>query len=183
MPKSLMLIFIVNFSIACNHSIYKNSSPSSITDIDSTINKVIILKDPYSVIKYLGDIDSLVNESDTAAPDIYFYNISKTEYLRMKKWYGDGANVFRSFEIGETKILPKNIQILNSDFIRFNTESSVKIGMKKEDFLRIKKRMTFLENQSNGLNVLSFSDGELYYSVYYFKNDLLIKFEFGYLYP
>lgn len=180
--KLILIILPYLLSISCNQNIYRSNLQVS-NFSDSTINKIIILKDSYSVIKSLGNIDSLVNESDTASPDIYFYNISKTEYLRMKKWYGDGANVFKIFEVGKSKSLPKSIPILNSDFINFNTESGVKIGMKKSDFLQIKSKFTYVEKESKDLTILNYSDGELYNATYYFKNNLLIKFEFGYSYP
>lgn len=182
MNRILLLIICFYIAICGCHNLSIVTEKVPVNSIDTSINKTIFLRDAYSVIKNFGNIESKVNQWDTVAPDIYVTNNSKTEYLKMTKWYGDGANVFSFFEVGIITILPNSISILSSNLLNFKTESGIKLGITKENLMLIKGNK-YIESKLNDLAILTYTDGELYKAEYCFQNNKLIKFSFGYVSP
>ena len=77
-----------------------------------------------------------------------------------------------------------------SDFENFYTESGIKLGVTKEALIKIKGKHYQSENQDN-FEILKYSlycdefgeDWACYTASYWFKNNKLVKFSYGFGYP
>ena len=173
---------------------------------DTTVNSRIILENDNSVLKNFGDISHLVRP-DTGKimirfPVVYYKNKSGTQFLRMELHPGNCSNQFSKFTIGYIKYIPEKEPLNQSNFINFYTESGIKLGMSLEEVQKIKGyfyNSADLENTRvliykieehvciNGDYIFTSKFLERYglpvYTAYYwFKNDKLVKFEYGFEY-
>ena len=192
-----ILIFLLIFNISAFGQNHKELEKSIIPD--STINNQIIIMNDLSVLKTFGYIWNLVLRDPHR---IYFVNKSGTEYLKMTFHSGNSENQFSEFEIGDISLIPENEPINKSNFEGFYTESGIRLGITKNELIKIKgKNFIAIKNEHNleGIryNLESDYDGydyifkyeflerygyPSYYAFYWFKNNKLVKFEFGFEY-
>jgi hypothetical protein len=168
---------------------------------DTTINNLLFLNNDMSIINNIGDTkDLMVNEKDYF-PYVYFVNKNGNQYIKMTIFAGGSLNSFDIFEIGYVTPFLKNEILNKSHFENFSSESGIHLGMNELELKRIKGN-NFTKTQSNGMNVLNYQisegenfDGENftskflerngigYTAFYFFKNDKLVKFSYGFEYP
>jgi hypothetical protein len=206
--KTLSLIFLSFFSVCSgsespektaenNHfdqsvELDNQINNAKISDIkDTTLNNLIFLRNPSSLVNVLGDVSKRLNRWAHTFPDIYFINQKKDEYVRLVFYPGFGPNDISVFEVGYTDALDEPVRDFklnpfgNSCAIFF-TESGIKLGISKEVFLNISKKDIELKEESDdtGKYMVYRIDDELYEAKYYFNNEnVLIKFCYGYIYP
>lgn len=190
MVKVNILFLLFNFiSIVCG----AKQNADSVCH-DTTINRMIVLRNSFSIEKNLGDIVSKLNK-DKDLPEVYFKNKSGTECLRLIFFPGDAKNIISLFEVSKVGLINKPSKSWQSNFSSFFTESGIKLGMTMSDVVG-KKGNNFKKTSNGGLIVLRFSIDEkrdpkflntynmpLYIAEYTFKNNLLVKFIFGFEYP
>jgi hypothetical protein len=167
---------------------------------DTTINRLLFLNNNTSIIKNLCDMKNLMIYDVDYFPYVYFVNRNKNQYIKMTIFAGGSFNTFDVFEIGYLSFIKNDIQN-NSDFEYFYTESGICLGMTKAEVKKIKGN-SFIETTSNGMTVITYRisensdfDGENftskflerngigYKAIYYFTNNKLVKFEYGFEYP
>lgn len=151
---------------------------------DSTINSKLHLRNTNSIIDAFGDISNNVIENQSEAPYTYVLNSKGNEYLKMLIWYGDPKNMYSYFIVGYSTDSIKKQSKISLKVAKFETENDVKLGMLMGTLIGMKGN-TELRNKENDLEVLTYlkPDNELYESKYYFKNDSLVKYSFGFVYP
>lgn len=162
-----------------NIPVFRNSS------FDSTINRIIILGNPESVERNLGN-DFQLNEWDTAHSDVYFSSIDKSSYLKMVHHPGDPKNYFSLFEVGLVNTLRNTTPLYQSKIYEFETESGIKLGLSMAGVKKKIKSGKYKASKEMGFSSLVYSSDEgglRFEAAYYFKNDKLVKFDFGYLNP
>lgn len=156
---------------------------------DTSINGKIFLLNTKSIKREMGDIMSSLNQKEDL-PDIYFSSKNKKQYLRLIFHPGSYKNSFSMFEIGY--FLPK-MKIKNTlNYNNFYTERNIKLGMTKAKFLLIMGKKV-KKNNSNNSYLFRLDDPNnaflemyglpIYEAKYYFKNNILVKFYFGFEYP
>jgi hypothetical protein len=155
---------------------------------DTSVNKVLFLFDYLSTEKIFGDIDKLVirhHETDDF-PDIYFLSSNQKEYLKMVLYPGSSKNEFSKFEIGYSSLLSNNVITNKSSFENFYTESGIRLGITKEELIKIKGEHYQKDNEIIKYFLYDNELGEdwaCYTAFYYFKNNKLVKFSYGFEYP
>ena len=139
------------------------------------------------------------NLNQVSLPFSYLLILNKTQdqYFKLTYYPGGTYDQFSYFEIGQIKIdtLNKQIKYKISDEDNFTSETNIKIGISKNDFIRIKgndfiKTKSDLDKLFYQLKIDSDTTGFLknynmpiYDAIYHFRSDTLIKFEFGFEYP
>jgi hypothetical protein len=156
---------------------------------DTSINGKIFLLNVKSVKTEMGDVMAKLNDKKDL-PDVYFSNKTKSQYLRMIFHAGSFKNSFSMFEVGY--ISPK-IKVKNKlKYSIFYTERNIKLGMTKTKFLSIMgknvKKNSFdnsylLRIDEPNNSFLEMYGLPIYEAKYFFKNNILIKFYFGFKYP
>jgi hypothetical protein len=155
---------------------------------DTTVNRSIILDNETSILKVFGDImDLLLPDTEHEFPRVYFKNKTGTQFLKMILYPGGFNNYFTRFVIGDIAYFPQNEEINNSKFNDFYTESGIHIGISTSDLLKIKGYNCIITSNDNMQLYIYpiYSDEDdyhwAYYTAYYwFKNDKLVKFEYGF---
>ena len=161
---------------------------------DTTINKVLILRNSNSVLNNIGDITSKLDKGKDF-PDALFKSTTGTEVLKVVFFPGDPENCISMFEVAERKAYNKVHKLWPTRFKLFETESGVKLGISKEKLLKIKPGK-YKESKIGDQTILLLStdsvDDKLFldkynmvsYTVsYYFRSNRLVKFSFGFEYP
>lgn len=157
---------------------------------DTTINNKLILRNSESVKDFFyGEFDLIPESKANSFPVVYFSNRSGTEYVAAYQYYGDIKNQFSLFEVGYCNSL-SGIEFIQTDHDSFMTESEIKLGMTKEEIIKIKGH-EFMEDKGTLGYVLSDSNSvfpkkyklSAYLMNYHFENDKLVKFSFGFEYP
>lgn len=158
-------------------------------DPDTSINGKIFLLNSKSIKKEIGDIMSKLN-TKANLPDIIFLNKNGNQYLRLFFHPGDYKNSFAKFEVGYYTSELNNKSRLK--FPEFYTERGIKLGITKSKFLsvidqRIKKGSKneeyLLELNNPDDPFLEMYGLPAYEAKYIFKNNILVKFHFGFKYP
>ncbi|WP_044172093.1 hypothetical protein [Flectobacillus major] len=158
-------------------------------DPDTSLNGKIFLLNSKSIKREMGDI---MPKLDTKAnlPDIIFLNKNGNQYLRLIFHPGDFKNSFSKFEVGYSIPELKNKSRLK--FTEFYTERGIKLGITKSKFLSIinhrikkdsKKEEYLLELNNPNDPFLEMYGLPAYEAKYIFKNNILVKFYFGFKYP
>ncbi len=167
---------------------------------DTTINNILFLNNETSIIRNIGNTESLMISDEDYFPYVYFVSKDETQYIKMTIFAGSSLNSFDVFEIGYVRDIQYKIPN-KSNFENFYTESGIHLGMHKEEVRKI-KGSRFVETKSDGFSIMRYQisegekfDGENYksrflerngvgYSAsYYFKNNKLVKFSYGFEYP
>jgi len=149
---------------------------------DSTINGNIILLNPKSIERSLGDLSRNMQEYPNEGTGVTIRNISNNEYLKMLHLPGSVRNDFMFFEVGHLDSLTANQQTIASNIMEFTTESGISLGITIDSLKKFKGRMyTLNEVQNTRIIEYTVDNGGLFYSAtYYFKGGQLVKFGFGY---
>lgn len=158
-------------------------------DPDTSINGKIFLLNSKSIKKEIGDIMPKLN-TKANLPDIFFLNKSGNQYLRLIFHSGDFKNSFSMFEVGYTS---SSMRIKNRlQYTDFYTERMIKLGISKSKFIsimggcvkKIKGENEYFFKLNNPNDPFLEMYGLPVYEAYYiFKNNILVKFYFGFGYP
>ena len=158
---------------------------------DTTINGVLILGHPRSIVKTIGDQSKWVKEVGRG-PRSVIANIGRTEYLILYQGYGGYRNEIEEFEVGLMKGMKEKVRVSKID--SFATESGVRLGMTVEELVAVKGKK-FVKTREEGKMVLrytidNFPKGILgrynmpeYEASYFFDGGKLVKFLFGFPNP
>jgi hypothetical protein len=170
---------------------------------DTTVNKLLLLSNDSSILVNIGNTDNLLllaNEYEP--PHIYFINKLKNQFLKMDIQQGSFKNCFGRFSIGYLSLLPKNIDVNLCNFESFFSESGIKLGMTIMDVIQIKGDFFSSVSLNEKYRLIFYSISEYidfdwnftsmflerynmpaYIACYWFENNKLIKFEYGFEYP
>jgi hypothetical protein len=164
---------------------------------DTSINNKISLENPTSIKKLFGNQLPVVNDINLAAKGfkVCVLNKSENEYLKMNSFPGGVINAVDHFEIGYVIFLSNDINKKKSDFLSFATENGIRLGISKEEIIRIKgnkysvikdkEAYTFryvLDNFEKS-SFLKRYNMPVYYEEFRLEKDKLVKFNFGFEYP
>lgn len=155
---------------------------------DVSINSLQLIN-PESIKDCIGDLKNRIIEEDSF-PYVELYNKYGNKKIKMIIFYGSGYNDVSQFIVKYSNEPLKNLE--HSPFIDFVTESGIKLGISKNELIQ-KKGLNFKCNDNVLLYEVNDFDFpvffkkynyESYFSKYYFnENNLLIQYEFGFVYP
>jgi hypothetical protein len=152
----------------------------------------IFLQDNASVETHVGDlIPRLIMENDSLT--YYLLNTEASQFFKLAFHPGSMRNAFSIFEVGS---LTRTIDKQHSTTLKtkeFVTENGVKLGISKQDIIE-KKGTSFEKLKGNSIRYvlddfenspfLKRYNTPVYFAVYEFdRNNLLIKYTFGFEYP
>lgn len=165
--------------------------------VDSTINKILLIRDDESIKKFYSDYENLCYIDIIGHPYISFINNNATQYLLAYTYEGDIAYSFSSFEIGY--IREKEEKQLNSKTVRtkykdFETESGIRLGMTLSDLVYVKgSDYTIKYNNSDSIIIFNIDENNsgfvrrysmaTYVMEYTIKKNKIQKIYFGFEYP
>ena len=190
MKKIILMIIITNFCLLTGLS----QTVSVLFSPDTTINGQLFLCNPSSIKTHFGNIMPLLDKN-TDLPDVYILNNTEQQYLRMIFHPGNVINSISEFEIGLVSDLSLKVKKNSSSFESFDTEQQITLGMTKEELLKIKGinyserikndvlSITYVIDNYNKSPFLKKYNMPIYVAEYWFKDDKLIKYHFGFLYP
>lgn len=185
MKYLLIVISILTVLNACSQSKQENRNKFI---PDTTVNKELKLLHSKSIELAIGDQTGKLIE-DEEASRIQFRNTGNNQYLTLYHLSGSNVNSFNKFEIGVLKEKSNLYQPIKFDF--FETESGIRIGIGLKELIRIKGK-DYTKAIKNGFVVINYGikNGKniflknynmpVYNAEYYFKNDKLEKFSFGF---
>jgi hypothetical protein len=159
---------------------------------DISINKVIYLLDSKSIINSIGNQKNNIIEDENPTR-VQLKNKAETQYLILYHLAGSNTNSFNMFEVGYLSHRDKTF--LKTDFTSFISGNGIRLGISKEALIRIIGK-NYIKKQEKGLEIIEYRiDGRdnfnmfldqynmpMYSADYYFKNDKLVKFIFGFPY-
>jgi len=160
---------------------------------DTSIVNILCLDNPAYTLHAMGDIMPLL-DADADLPDAYLINKSGNEYIQVIFFPGSEANSFSQFVVGYSSDLSHHASLKPIPFDGFITESGIRLSLSKEDVIA-KKGMSYKEQMNSGQQILTYelSDNTSdflkrynmpsYITEYWFKDDKLIKYKFGFEYP
>jgi hypothetical protein len=156
---------------------------------DTSINGKIFLLNSKSIKKEVGDIMPKLNTKESFS-NVYILNKSGNQYLKLIFHPGDFKNSFAMFEVGYPS---SQMKIKNRlKYAEFYTERGIKLGITKPKFLsiigshikKVKGKDEYLLKISTPKDpFLEMYGLPAYEAKYIFKNNILIKFYFGFEYP
>ncbi|MFN8258599.1 MAG: hypothetical protein U0W24_23115 [Bacteroidales bacterium] len=161
---------------------------------DTSINNNLFLNSPTSTIKILGDIMPFI-DNGADFPDAYFSNKSGMEYLRIVIYPGSFKNSLDLFEVGYSSSLSNIKTKIATEILSFETESHIRLGMKRKELIKIKgdkytevdeknvKIIKYILDDFDNSEFLKRYNMPVYIFQYFFDKDNLIKFSFGFEYP
>jgi hypothetical protein len=212
MANNLYTVLIINILLSCQN---QKSMNKEITDLTEKKTDTIEDYNPDISIKYfitLMDSKRVDNKIKMASESEYFNdfifltNNNGSEYLVLGRSYGAEKETFQSCDlisIKEQKILdikeynsrPFKKKLMESGVQNFRTDSNIKLGMSKENVLKIKgnkfktsllptgeKVITYIIDNPNS-KILSSNNMPVYLAEFYFKNDKLYRYWFGFPNP
>lgn len=170
---------------------YDTLSDKSIVEFkpDIKINS-LELANPESILKNIGDLKSLIIE-DENLPHVSFTSQNKKEKLTLIIFPGSGYNDVYQFVIEEND--KKETHKLN--YINFITESGLKLGISKEEIIKLKGEQFNLKQSDNNTLISYTLDNynnskflqqynmPSYFMEFTLKEDKVIKIKFGFDYP
>jgi hypothetical protein len=189
-----LIVLLITFCVLCNFNKGSNKTTAcKIFEPDTTINNVILLENDVSISKTFGDL--MKSLTGYELPYVYFSNTLQTQYLKLTFFNGNKRNCFSRFEIGYIADL-QNVRVKNSsNFDKFYSETGIVLGMQKSELLE-KKGEKYVKTSQNGVILLTYSIDDfdksqflkrynmpLYTAEYWFKDNVLIKFAYGFEYP
>lgn len=153
---------------------------------DMTINNQITLMKPCDFL------ENTMRYNDR----VFLKNKSNTQYLILGINYGEKKNQFKEAEItNDLNFEQYFIQNDSLDFYTldteiFKTDSSIQLGMNKQDIINI-KGLNFREIEDGISYILEYPNSKIlkeynmpiYYARFYFKENVLVKYSFGFETP
>ena len=128
--------------------------------------------------------DSL-NVWDSTFPDLYYQDVSNTQYLKLIAYLGYSRNNFQMMEIGflDSLDLTSEVKFHYYAGTGFVTNNEIALGMLKSDFQKLGFPTIELNNKGSTILVIA-AVKDLYEAKYFFDaEDRLVKFSFGNIYP
>ena len=200
----LSLVFSSLFIQSCRESNFKSnqhlvqeqSKLNKMLNIlpDTSINSVLFLNNSSSIQKVFGDVMPLLNK-EADLPDLYMFSNSKQEYLRLVFLPGSSKNSISQFEVGYLKKMPKGVKATDSRLAIIVTESNITLGISKLQVIKLKGN-DYKEEKNGEETVVEYNVNDFessvflkrynmpsYFAKYWFFEDKLIKFRFGFEYP
>ena len=178
------------------YSIYNTFVP------DTSVNNILFLTNSNSTIDMFGDIMSLLQRQDDDFPNVCFVNSDGKEYLRLTLHPGSSFNQISFIEIGFSDHLNNTVPKNKSTYKHFFTESGILLGMSEEKVKSIKGYDVYFRTSFDNFKVLTYIIEEPfveqrifiskfleiyntpnYNASYWFKNNKLVKFSYGFAYP
>jgi len=162
---------------------------------DTTINRVLKLLNPQSILGCIGNQrDNLIEDENAAR--VQLSNKHRKEYLILYQLPASKWNTFNEFEVGTIRALDTSYK--PSSFSSFSTESGITLGMTMDSLIALKGRqysrsidgdrtvLTYrLQEDGNRINGSIFERYNMpeYKATYYFIKSRLVKFIFGFPNP
>ncbi|MEI6695485.1 MAG: hypothetical protein WCO13_05405 [Bacteroidota bacterium] len=183
-------ILILFFIIVCKFGISQNIK------LDTTIGGISLQNSNSVAFSAYNDKiwNKLFEDSDELIKSVLL-NFNKTQKVELIAHYGCNKNEFLEVVISNVQ---KNNKLYNdtnkyiiTDVFEFKTGENIKLGV-SSNYVRKKLNITFLEKKKGNNLILSFRKNitnlpmfkrynmPIYYGRYYFNNDKLIKFSFGF---
>ncbi len=154
----------------------------------------INLHDRVSALHILGPNYKLLENDSQEQPYISFLNSSATEQVFLIAHYASTKYEFDEFEVKQVDTIIKNIPKLKID--HFVTGMGITIGMTKKDITsRLgscysiirdhsdREKIYFRIDNPNKSKFLKRYNMPVFYASYYFKDEKLKSFKFGFEYP
>lgn len=165
----------------------QNRSGNAIFKPDTTVNKELVLLNSSSIIEKIGDQSGKLTK-DADPGRVMFYDANLMQYLILYHLAGANANRFNEFEIG--KLTPGH-KYAGHIKIKLQTESGIELGISKQRLMLIKGKPSNVSVQKNQLMLIytirDVSNALLlkqnmpeYRAIYYFTNNKLVKFIYGF---
>lgn len=105
---------------------------------DTSVNGIWYFANDSSSLNFYTNIDKeKLISFKRSSPIIAFTNKSESLYLLGYFHEGGVKNNFYEFEIGEKKNLEK-IEVIKTNYLNFEPESGIRIGMSREDIINLK---------------------------------------------
>lgn len=157
---------------------------------DTTVNAKLKLLDPASIREIIGDQRKNIIE-DQQASRVQLTNKTNSEYLILYHLDGANGNSFNEFEVG--RLMGNHNAFKTTMITSFYTESGVHLGMSVDSLMALKGK-TFKRTDAKENTTLSYrvTDTHALHSIlkrynmpfyeahYFFKENKLIKFVFGF---
>lgn len=170
--------------------------PSSIPkEVDIGVNGIFI-SDNYGVGKILGDsLNLLKATTHMPFPHINYVNKDSTELLVLISHHGAYKYEFSEFRITKFNQPFREEYTVLSNVVKFTTYKGLSLGMNVSEFRKIFGFHFYMLPEGDTIEYvyqlrddenspfLEFYNMPIYYGNYTFKNDQLIKIEFGFKYP
>ena len=170
---------------------------------DTSVNKILFLHNSSSTMDMFGDISALLQRQGDDFPNVCFVNSDGKEFLRLFLYPGSSSNTISFIEIGFSDHLNKTVPKNKSTYQHFFNESGILLGMSEENVKNIKgyvyfdasfdkfKVLTYIIKEppysvENGIFISKFLEiynMPNYNASYWFKNNKLVKFSYGFGYP
>jgi hypothetical protein len=161
---------------------------AQVSNPDLSIENKLELLQPKGIEKQLGSQQGKLIE-DEKPSRVQLLNTGKNEYLIMYHLAGANANSFNVFEIGRPGKNTAGYTV--TTFNSFATNEGVALGMTMENLIE-SKGPYYAKYMLSGYTILKYTINDpksallkkyampLYKAEYYFKNDQLEKFTFGF---
>lgn len=161
---------------------------------DTTIGNVLKLRNSASVVGFFDGNIKYQESFDIEEPFVCFLNSDTSEYMIVYHFYGDLQNQFSLFEVAEIEREHKTYTCNYTKYDRFSTESGIALGMGTEQLILIKgKPHSKLETDKVSVYKYRISKKDttflkrykmpIYFAEYYFYENSLIRYQFGFEYP
>jgi len=198
--RTTRLLIALLLLLAAAELYSQNLPPVIPEEVDLGVNG-ILLDDAVSTVNVLGD--SLIFLEDTpyeSFPHVNYINEDSTELLVLILYYGSVTNEFSLFKIAKfTQPFTEKFTVLPS-VGSFKTFKGITLGMTiqkvknifgnnlKKEIIRDEVKLAYNLTSEYPPNYerdsfLNFYNMYCYYGEYTFKNNHLIKMEFGFSYP
>ena len=184
MKISLSFLFLITVIQACSQK--PNNFQRKV--LDTSINKFVLLNS-VSIRNSIGDQTGKLIE-DEKPSRIQIGNLDSSEFVTLFHLNGSNINTFNKFEVATSREIGKSVQVVADKL--FMTESGIKLGITQQQLKAIKGKGA-VQKEKNGLTILRYrfdnkNDANLikkynmpiYEATYYFKNNKLVKFVFGF---
>jgi hypothetical protein len=157
---------------------------------DSTINNVLTLNNSESSIQFYPDVSSEKLIERLRESPVLGFNSKNKEYLLLFQYEGGVKNEFSCFEIGYVSDLDKNSTI-STDYKNFETESGLKLGLSREELIKIKgesyteegDKIIYQVDDYQNSSFLKRYNMPAYFLECTLKDDKIIKIKYGFDYP
>ena len=154
----------------------------------------IALESYYSIERELGnvmDVESIKGGFET----YYVSNPDTSEFMKLIFCPGDTKNAFCKFVVSKITQPPIERRLNFTTCNVLSTESNVRLGITISELEKI-KGLEHIKTSKNGLDIYSYAivnndksdflrkyNMPIYIADYYFENNRLVEFEFGFDYP
>ncbi|UPT69074.1 MAG: hypothetical protein M0D57_10845 [Sphingobacteriales bacterium JAD_PAG50586_3] len=169
--------------------VLERNKPKQILQPDTSLSKTICLQNYKIIEATFGDLMPYIDK-DKDLPEVYLSNKTETQFVKLIFHPGSVKNSFDEFEVSTKR--PARFRKTNIE--TFVTENGIQLGMSLSKFLRIKKN-NFTTVAHSG-TVMAYTlriespniflrgyNMPVYYCKYFFDNERLTNFSFGFEYP